>query len=316
MRLNRLDLNQLICLDALLAEKSVSRAATRVNLSQPAMSAALTRLRDYFDDPLLMRIGRSMVVTSFAATLVEPVRNVLLQAQAIAARRPENDPAKIQRDITLTASDYMTTVVLQDIMKRAASEAPGIRITIRPVSEFFGELLDSGEVELMVSSTAAFIPGHPSERLFNEHYSCIAWSENPDIGDRISADEYYELGHVAIEWGRGRILTHDQDASDKANRRRRNEVTVSNFNMAPGFIVGTRRIATMQTRLAQVMARQWPIRILPCPIVIPPIEIGMQWNKHLTDDIALAWFRQLLRDVAKDLSRNARRKRPRSDNRS
>lgn len=302
MRLNRLDLNQLICLDALLAEKNVSRAAMRVNLSQPAMSAALARLRDYFDDPLLMRIGRSMVVTSFATTLVEPVRDVLLQAQALAARRPENDPAKIQRDITLVASDYMATVVLQDIMKRAASEAPGIRVNIRPVSEFFGELLDSGEVELMVSSTAAFIPGHPSEKLFQEHYSCIAWSENPDIGEQISIDQYYELGHVAIEWGRGRILTHDQDASNKAQYRRRNEVTVSNFNMAPGFIVNTHRIATMQTRLAHAMVQQWPIKIVPCPIDIPPIEIGMQWNKHLTDDTALAWFRQLLRDIAKDLT--------------
>jgi len=302
MRLNRLDLNQLICLDALLAERNVSRAAARVNLSQPAMSAALTRLRDYFDDPLLMRIGRSMVVTSFATTLVEPVRAVLLQAQALAARRPENDPAKIQRDITLVASDYMTTVVLQDIMKRAASEAPGIRVNIRPVSEFFGELLDSGEVELMISSTAAFIAGHPSEKLFQERYCCIAWSENPDIGDHISVDQYYESGHVAIEWGRGRISTHDQDASNKADRRRRNEVTVSNFNMAPGFIVNTRRIATMQTRLARVMAQQWPIKIVPCPIDIPAIEIGMQWNKHLTDDIALAWFRQLLRDVARNLT--------------
>lgn len=301
MRLNRLDLNQLICLDALLAEKNVSRAATRVNLSQPAMSAALARLREYFDDPLLMRIGRSMIATSFATTLIEPVRSVLLQAQALAARRPEHDPAKIQRDITLVASDYMTTVVLQDIMKRAADEAPGIRVNIRPVSEFFGELLDSGEVELMVSSTAAFIAGHPSEKLFQEYYSCIAWSENPDIGDQISVDQYYELGHVAIEWGRGRILTHDQDASDKANRRRRNEVTVSNFTMAPGFIVNTRRIATMQTRLARIMAQQWPIKILSCPIAIPPIEIGMQWNKHLDDDIALTWFRQLLRDISKDL---------------
>ena len=306
MRLNRLDLNQLICLDALLAEKNVSRAAERVNLSQPAMSSALARLRDYFDDPLLMRIGRSMMVTTFATTLIEPLRDVLLQAQALAARRPENDPAKIQRDLTLVASDYMTTVVLQDIMKRAATDAPGIRINIRPVSEFFGELLDSGEVELMVSSTAAFIAGHPSEKLFHEHYSCIAWSDHPDIGNRLSVDQYYELGHVAIEWGRGRILTHDQQASDETHRRRRNEVTVSNFNMAPGFVVGTRRIATLQTRLAHVMAKQWPIKILPCPIDIPPIEIGMQWNKHLSNDIALLWFRQLLRDIAKELSKNYR----------
>jgi len=298
MRLDRLDLNQLICLDALLAEQNVSRAASRVHLSQPAMSWTLARLRSHFNDPLLVRSGRSMVVTSFARTLIDPVRNVLLQAQAIAALRPENEPAKMQRDITLVASDYMVTVVLQRVMQRAAIEAPGIRIHIRPVSELFEELFDSGELELIIASTAAFVPGHPHEKLFSENYSCIVWDQHPEIRSRITTKQYYDMGHVAIEWGRGRIQTHEQLAINALGRSRQDEVTVANFTLIPGFIAGTRRIATMQTRLAHIMAKQWPIRVLPCPIRIPSFDIGMQWNKYLDSDAALSWFREALRDAA------------------
>ncbi|MES2262768.1 MAG: LysR family transcriptional regulator [Pseudomonadota bacterium] len=297
MRLKQLDLNQLICMDALLSEKNVSRAAERLNLSQPAISWTLAKLREYFEDPLLVRVGRSMTTTPFADSLARPVRDLLLQAQAIAARRPEHAPAKMQRDITLVASDYVSTMVLQDAMRRAALQAPGVRVSILPVSEFFDEQLDAGEVDLLIASMAAFSTGHPSEKLLRESYSCIAALDHPILQGSLSIEQYYEFGHVAVAWGRGRIHTHDQTAVDRGSHTRRNEVTVSNFSMVPGYLVGTRRLATIQARLAQRMATQWPLQVLPCPLEIPDIEVGMQWNKSTADDPALVWFRKLLKDI-------------------
>ncbi len=297
MRLKQLDLNQLICMDALLSEKSVSRAAERLHLTQPAVSWTLARLREYFDDPLLVRVGRTMMSTPFADSMARPVRDLLLQAQAIAARRPELSPEKMQRDITLVASDYVSAIVLADAIRLVCAQAPGIRVSIWPVSEFFSEQLDSGEIDLLIASSTALTAAHPSETLFTDTFSCIAALDHPTVQGAITADQYYALGHVAVAWGRGHIRTHDQSVMARSARTRRNEIVLSSFGMVPGYVVGTARIATIHTRLARRMATQWPVQLLPCPVEIPAITVGMQWNRSTADDPAMAWFRQLLKTV-------------------
>src|ERR1700693_3495320 len=269
--LMRLDLNLTVCLDALLAERNVSRAATRAFLSQPAMSVALRRLREHFNDELLVRSGRSYRLTSFAESLQKPVRDVILQMRAISAWRPDFDPAKSDRKITIEASDYMSTVYMVNVFERAYLLAPGMRFDLRLLSPDYLDELDSGEIDLLIIPHAISSAAHPSDVLFSDTFSCVVWTGNVQIKRRITREQYLRLGHVITEWDGGRLAALDETLLAHSGYRRRREVTAPRFSPAPQFVVGTQRIATVQTRLANTMTERWPIRVLRCPFEIPPI---------------------------------------------
>jgi LysR family transcriptional regulator, nod-box dependent transcriptional activator len=299
LRINRLDLNQLACLDALLSTGSVTRAAQQVHLSQPAVSAALARLRDFFGDSLLVPAGRGLNLTPFAGSLKQPVRDLLLQAQALTRRRPEVDPARIERDITIVASDYVQTVLLDALFRRAEREAPGMRFEVRPIGGYLAEELDQGDVDLVVSRAGSVSPAHPSEPLFRDTFSCVAWEGNSAFGRTLRREAYLRLGHVIVVLGRGRTPTLDQLALDAQGLTRRVEVCVPSFTLVPGCLVGTNRIATLHTQLSKRLVRQWPLRILRCPIEVDEIVTAVQWHRHQSHDPAIAWVRRSLHAVAR-----------------
>ncbi|MGB8416422.1 LysR family transcriptional regulator [Paraburkholderia sp.] len=301
MRLNKLDLNLLICLDALLAEKNVSRAADRSFLSQPAMSAALARLRAHFQDELLVQVGRTMTLTSFAQTLAKPVRDVLLQMQAITSWKPDFDPAKSDRLITIQASDYVTSVFMVNVFERAWLEAPSMQFDLRLLDTTYKEQLDSGAVDILIVPAGLTSNKHPSANLFTDSWSCIVWLDNPLVGDQISIDQYLSLGHVISEWG-GRLVALDELLMKQGGYARRREIVAPSFSLTPQLVMRTNRIATVQTRLAQQMASQLPLRLIPCPVCIPPIIEAMQWHRYQEQDPAIQWFCNLLRAVGQDLA--------------
>src|SRR5581483_4040519 len=148
MQLNRFDLNLLIALDALLHEKNVTRAAERVFVSQPAMSAALQKLRDYFDDPLLVRVGRDMELTPRGLSLVEPVREALLRIQATLGTQPTFDPATVKRTFTVIVTDEAAGGVVPAALRRVAREAPGVQCHIEQVSQTSLGRIEYGDADL------------------------------------------------------------------------------------------------------------------------------------------------------------------------
>ena len=300
MRVNRLDLNQLACLDALLSEQNVSRAAERMHLSQPALSATLARMREFFGDQLLVPTGRSMQLTPFASELIEPVRSLLLQAQAIARRRPEADPAKIDRDITFVCSDYVLRILLAPVLARAEREAPGLRFEVRSIGGYIAEELDQGDVDLVVSLASGMAPTHPSEVLLRDSFCCVVWTGNSAVGSRLTRAKYLEAGHVTTVLGRGRVPTLDQIAMDQQGLHRRSEIRVPAFSLVPPCLVGTDRIATLQKGLAEQLVKQWDVRMLPCPIPIPDIITAVQWHRYQSHDPAISWVRSALRAAAHD----------------
>ena len=148
MQLNRFDLNLLIALDALLREKNVTRAAERVFVSQPAMSAALHKLREYFNDPLLVRVGREMELTSRGESLVEPVREALLRIQMMLGTQPTFDPKTARRDFTVIMSEEAVPGVLPPLLRTLATEAPELDVHIEMVSPTALSRLEYGEADL------------------------------------------------------------------------------------------------------------------------------------------------------------------------
>lgn len=303
MRVNKLDLNQLVLLDAMLATASVSKAAGLVHLSQPAVSAALAKFRDYFGDPLLVPHGRRLTLTPFAHSLVEPVRDLLLQVQALTRRRPEIEPSRIERQITIVGSDYIQNILLAPLFQRAEKEAPGLRFEVRSISGYLSEELDQGDVDLVVSLASGVSDRHPSEIVFRDTFSCLAWTGNTRVNKRLSKAQYLSLGHVAVLLGRGRVPTLDQIAMDELGLDRRIEVHIPSFTTMPVYLVGTDRIGTLQTHLANALARQWPVRVMPCPIPIAPIITAVQWHRYQSLDPAISWTRGVLRELGSSLQR-------------
>jgi LysR family transcriptional regulator, nod-box dependent transcriptional activator len=308
MRFNRLDLNLLVCLDALIAERSVTKAAARVFIGQPAMSLALRRLRVYFKDDLLVQVGRTMTPSPLAQRLARPVRDVLLQMHAVTSATPEFDPTKSDRRISLVASDYVATVFLTALIARMSSAAPHMKFDLRTMSVRYREEFDSGEVEMLIAPSILLVKDHPSEPLFEDTFSCVAWSENPVVGRGLSVDQYLSMGHVGVEWGAGRLRSLDEEALQRQGRSRRIEVVVPDFNLVVPFVAGTTRIGTIQTRLAILQARQYPVRVLRCPVRLPGLNEAVQWHKHVDRDPAVIWFRAQLKTVAANLSGRGRRR--------
>jgi LysR family nod box-dependent transcriptional activator len=304
MRINRLDLNQLATLDALLAETNVSKAAIRVHLSQPAASAALAKLRDYFGDLLLVPNGRVLNLTPFAQSLVDPVRDLLLQAQALSRLRPQTLPAKFARRITVAASDYALSVFLLPLFKRAEIDAPGLSFEVRPLIGSINEELDRGDVDMVVSLASGASPRHPSEVIFVDTFSSIVWKDNSLVGKTLTRKQFLELGHVVMVLGNGRVPTLDQIALDAAGLKRRVEVKVPGFTLIPTCVVGTNRVGTIQTTLARILAQRMPLRVMRCPIPISEIHSSVQWHSYQDRDPAIQWTIATIRDLARELKRN------------
>lgn len=299
MRFNKLDLNQLVVLDALLDARSVTKAAERLFLSQSATSCAMARLREYFDDELLVRVGKALVLTPRAESLRRQVREVLQQIQAITNGSPTFDPATSDRKIVIETSDYVISVFLGEVLRRASQEAPHMQFSVRTAATLGVSHLENGEIDLLITPDFRAGRAQPVEPIFEDSWSCLTWAENDRIGDTLTLSRYLELGHVIMEWAGGAIVTSDSHAAAAMGYVRRAEVTAETFRVIPQFLIGTRRIATLQTRLAIMLQRSSPsLTVLPCPFPIPKLVEVVQYNKFQERDPALLWFRQLMREVA------------------
>jgi LysR family nod box-dependent transcriptional activator len=295
MRLERFDLNLLVVLDTLLEERNVTKASARLHIGQSATSGALARLREYFGDELLVPVGRKLMLTPLAESLVEPVRDTLLRARATIARKPQFDPATAQRRFSVCASDYVTTVVLAEALRRMAELAPQVAVDIRSQSKDVMEVFERGGIDLLVMPeqyTARM--KHSHRRWFEDEQVCMVWTGNTQVGDALTFDQYMAMGHVAVRFGDERSITFEEWFLPRYGKQRSVEASVDNFSTLPLLVVGTQRIATLHRRLAEYFARHLPLRLITAPFDMPPLVEVMCWPRYVEHDPAHQWFRELL----------------------
>lgn len=300
MRFQRLDLNLLVALDVLLAEKSVSLAADRLCLSQSATSSALGRLRDYFGDELLVVKGRSMVLTARAEELIEPVRAVLDQIRSTIAIAPEFDPATCDRQIRFMASDYSTQVLLAGALAMIEAEAPHMRFEIQPMGDSPIDTLERGQIDLLLTIDYAISSDHPSQVLFEDDYVVVGDCSNPAMEGEMTREKYFSLGHVTARFGKSRTPAFDDWFVRRQKTQRRIEVVAPTFLSQTSLVLGTRRIATMHRRLASQMVKVLPLTLREVPFDIPPIREAIQWHITNNNDRALRWVVERLAAMAQE----------------
>ena len=289
MRLGRLDLNLLVALDVLLTERSVSLAANKLCLSQSATSSALGRLRDYFGDDLLVVKGRNMVLTPRAEELIDPVRAVLEQIRTTVAVAPPFEPATSDRQVRIMASDYSTQVLLASALAKIACEAPFMRFEIHPMNDNPIEAIERGHIDLLLTIDVAISADHPSQILFVDDYVVVGWNQNPAMRQPLSREDYFKLGHVTARFGKARVSAFEDWFVRRQKQQRRVEVVGPTFLSLPGLVVGTRRIATMHRRMAEMVVRNMPLTMQEVPFDIPPIREALQWNITNNNDKTLRW---------------------------
>jgi len=279
----------------LLSERSITHAAERLNLSPSATSGALARLRTFFDDELLTQIGRRMAPTPLGESLQASVRECLLHVQATIDIRPQFDPLNSKRNFKLMMSDYVSTVLMPAALRRLQREAPGITIELMANENEPWEALSRGEIDFLVLPKHFIREEHPAEVLFEDDYVCVCWSENPLVGDQISAEQCLQLGHVVTRIGTLRPPTIDAWFFERFGNARRVEVIATNFNSVPHLLVGTNRISFMHRRLALAYRQALPLKILPSPLVMPTLVEMIQWHKYRDRDPARVWLLAILK---------------------
>lgn len=302
MRFNGLDLNLLLAFQILMEERSVTRAARRMNLSQPAMSAALDRLRNYFQDELLIAQGKQMFPTVHAESLIGPVRQFLADLDALLINTARFDPATTHRSFRIVASDYITASVIGPLTQRLADEAPGVKLEIMLPSQEAALLVVEGKADLIITPEDFTVPDQPAELLCEERQLVIGWSGNPLFANRFGESDFYGAGHVAVHVGSNRMPSFADRQIERMGRNRRVEITCGCFTMVPWLICGTRRIAIMHERLARQMAAKFPLALAEMPFGFPIMREMLQYHRAREADEGLRWLRGQLRAAAASLN--------------
>ncbi len=301
MHFKGLDLNLLAALDVLLAEKNTTRAAERLNLSQPAVSGALARLREYFNDDLLVQAGRNLVLTPLAASLREPVSELLRQIETTISTKARFHPATSTRRFTIMGSDYAMTVLMMEVIKRVRHEAPGLSFVLRQTTNSWQEELRQGTLDFVLIPEMFTAEDHPKEALFDDDFTCVLWAENALVGHSISTEQYLELGHAMVAFDKNLSPSIEQLYLQQAGYNRRVEIIAPSFALLPLLVLGTNRIATMHRRHAKIVAQVLPLRLLPLPIVLPRMIEMLQWPVHHSEEPGSLWLREILRDTARNI---------------
>jgi DNA-binding transcriptional LysR family regulator len=309
-RLARLDLNLLVVLRELLRERNVTRAAERVGVSQPAVSAALSRLRRYFDDDLLVRRGGRYELSALAVQLVEQVETVCDGVERLLATGGGFDPVTSRREFKIMMSDYAIAVLGQAISGSMNSGAEHARLNIVLVREALAANIvhTIRIVDCVVSQpTSRFrIPEMRSTPLFGDRWVCVVGADNRRFGTEVADAEALS----AATW----VVPYHDDAEfpsvvpvsrqlAKLGVRPRVAVRVDSFQAVPYLVASTGHVALMQERFARDCARHLPLRILACPGQLEPFEARLWWHERHDDDPGHRWFRHLVVRAARDEAR-------------
>lgn len=302
MRLNKFDLNLLLALDALLREKSVTRAAARLFVSQPAMSAALAKLREQFDNPLLVRVGRQMELTPRARELREPVRQMLLSAQTLMGAERSFDPSVERRTFTVLCPDHVSPWLMPGILRRLQHAAPGIRIEIeRPSGTDLASLLQA-DVDLMMSLDPPETLSHPalpesidSCYICDLRYVCILSADHPAVTEKMTRERFLNQQFVIVRQSR-RSSRLEEIMQENFGVQLDVRAVTENVLELPFLVTkGAPFVAVTLEFLAQFLKASPRLRILDLPEgLMPPSQLGMLWHRSFELDQAHVWLRKLI----------------------
>ncbi|MDE1179401.1 LysR family transcriptional regulator [Paraburkholderia sp.] len=295
-----IDLNLLKALDALLDERNVTRAAQRLSLTQPAVSAMLTRLRDSFGDPLFVRTQRGIVPTARALELEGPLKQILADVESM-LQPPSFDPAVADMTLTIAATDYALQAVVVPFLSALRRHAPGLRTVVLPVQhERLYEQMQRGDIDLALITPETTPPDLHARRLFDERYVCVMRDGHPDARKKtLSLDRFCALDHALVSYNGGSLTGVTDDALTRIGRARRVTVSVTSFLVLPEILGSSDLIAVVPSRLATHASG---LAVFEPPVEIPGFTKTVAWHERTHHAPGHRWARALLAEVCESLA--------------
>ncbi len=315
LNINRVDLNLLVYLDALLRERNVTQAANQLNLSQPAMSNGLRRLRELFDDPLLVRTSEGMTPTERALELEPIVREVLTSIDRAVQPRSEFDARNAHRVFRIMASDYAESTLFPSVLGKLRTLAPGLTLDIMTPSDVSFLDVERGKVDMVINRFDSMPQSFHQIHLWNDTFTCVLSPENPVLQD-FTLDNYFKANHVWVsKTGMGVGVGVNPDdvqrlgwvdlALNKLGKKRQIRVFTRHYQAAMTLAEQNDLIVTLPTRAAQLKRDNPRVVLREPPLEIPPLELKMAWSPLLQHNPANKWLRKLIADTARELDDKA-----------
>ena len=300
--LRRIDLNLLLTLHALLAEKHVTRAALRLHKSQPAVSHSLAQLRELFDDPLLIRRGGSMALTARAQGLVQPLENALGSLNALLGS-PEFDPASVCGRFRIAMSDYAARIFLPQLMRHVRQHAPGLDLAISQASRdaMLAQLAD-GELDLALG----VFPGASEEiqvqALFEEHFVSLADRSALPKKSVLTLEDWLRRPHVVLAM---RPEPNDEIERELESRglKRHIALVLPHWGAAVSVIAGTDLILTVASRAVEALDQHKTLQEFAPPLDLPRFAYQQAWHVRRDGDPAHKWLREAIRMAGAPIQR-------------
>jgi DNA-binding transcriptional LysR family regulator len=289
------DLNLLVAFDALMRERNVTRAATQVGVSQPAMSAALSRLRNLLGDPLFLRSANGLLPTLRARDIAEPVSQALEQLASTLSKNPGFEPSTCVMTVRLGMQDYPAFVLMPTLVEALVQEAPGLTLNIHAFNnrDHAVDLLDAGIIDIAMGVPPTRVDGRILTRLLlRDDFVTIVSSSNPAASHGMDLKTYLALSHVLVSPEGDQFGLVDQ-ALAKHGQERRLALTLPQMFAVPGIVARTDLTATILKRAAKGWADSGLVSFKP-PVDLPSVEFSLIWHRRCDAHPAQRWFRDFV----------------------
>ena len=305
MDIDRLDLNLLRVMDAMLQTRKVTEAGVRLNLSQPALSFALGKLRKFFDDPLFVRTAHGMQPTPLALQMAGSVHEILELVRAEVLHRSTFDPSTTERTFRLSLSDAGEMVFLPRLLRPLRQSAPGANVSSVTLPPKDLELaMEAGDVDLAVGYFPDLTKeGYYQQRLFAQPFVCIMRPDHPTIGNKLSLKEFLNASHAVVR-PEGRSQEIFERTLEARGLKRRVALSIPHFMSIPFIIMESDLIVTVPLAVGRSFAQMTNLKMFPLPIRMANVDLKQHWHTRFHRDPVNRWLRGLIHDVFEEDGRS------------
>jgi len=296
MALETLEIRLLQVFDAIYQTRSVTEAAARLELGQPAVSVALSKLRHHFGDPLFVRTTSGMQPTPFGERLVRPVRAVLDALDVVLGQQNTFDPASSKRLFRICMTDISQLVLLPRLWAVLRVAAPGVRIDVLPLSSDIARQLESGEADLALGLMPQLEAGFYQNVLFSQQFACMVSARHPRIQKELRLEQFASENHAVVSSSGAAPLILEQEIA-RLGIARKISLNIPHFIGAALVVEHTDLILTVPERLAEVLQNRAAVQIYPVPFQMPPYEVKQHWHERFHNDPGSQWLRRQIADL-------------------
>ena len=302
MNIRDIDLNLLVFLDALLRERSVTKAALAMDISQPAMSNALRRLRKLLGDPVLVRTASGMQPTDRALKLQRPVRNALAQLETAIAPNRAFEPATAERLFTVLITDYAASVLMPHVVSVLEREAPNIALNILSAGSDAIDQIERGEADFLVNRFGKLPANFPQHKLWSDRMACLIRKDHPALVEadgELTLDAFLAQKHILITQTGVGLSRIDEVLAD-SGKSRQISVLTRHYQLPRELVAKTDMIAALPARIARYQARHLGLAVLDPPLALADFQIGIAWGALDHHDPAHRWLRERIVRIARE----------------